>query len=50
MNPQKKVLDPPVASQYWRPKIRGRHLGLKLQFYYANRPQGTQKWYQNLSW
>ena len=22
MNPQKKVLDPPVASQYWRSKIQ----------------------------
>ena len=44
--PASKVL----ASQYWRSKIRGQKFGLKLKLYYANRPQRTRKWYQNLSW
>ena len=39
-----------LASQYWRSKIRGRNFGLKLKFYYANRPLGTRKWHQNWNW
>ena len=37
-----------LASQYWRPIFRGRNFGLKLKFYYANRPQGTRK--SQLNW
>ena len=39
-----------LASHYWRSKIRGRNFGLKLKFYYANRPLGTRKWHQNWNW
>ena len=39
-----------LASQYWRPIFRGRNFGLKLKFYYANRPLGTRKWHQNWNW
>ena len=38
------------ASMYWRSKIWGRNFGLKLKFYYTNRPLGTRKWHQNLNW
>ena len=38
-----------LASMYWRSKIRGRNFGLKLKFYYTNRPLGTRKWHQNLN-
>ena len=39
-----------MASVYWRSKIRGRNFGLKLKFYYTNRPLGTRKSHQNLNW
>ena len=39
-----------LASMYWRSKIRGWNFGLKLKFYYTNRPLGTRKWHQNLNW
>ena len=39
-----------LASMYWRSKIRGRNFGLKLKFYYANRPLGTRKWHQIWNW
>ena len=38
------------ASMYWRSKIWGWNFGLKLKFYYTNRPLGTRKWHQNLNW
>ena len=38
------------ASMYWRSKIWGRNFGLKLKFYYTNRPLGTRKWHQNSNW
>ena len=38
------------ALQYWRSKIQGWNFGLKLKFYYTNRPLGTRKWHQNLNW
>ena len=38
------------ASMYWRSKIWGRNFGLKLKFYYTNRPLGARKWHQKLNW
>ena len=39
-----------LALQYWRLIFWGRNFGFKLKFYYANRPLGTRKWYQNWNW
>ena len=36
-----------LASQYWRPKIRGRPIKLKLKIYLPNRPCRFQKQLQN---